>query len=342
MSSWEMLYDGSTNKYLGYVASVEQAMKLIREYELKTTSTLSCFKAENTFGQGDPFAKSRKVYFKDDNIPFDGSPFFIIATKVFDCRHGPDRKKASKKKLAQEKYNMCRNMADMSRASLMFQVFALVLLSFCIHKKQLIQSDGISITILEEDEGMVKENYIFRQFGVTIEAVSFLFINQQGERACGLFTKFHSVEELFDRHENIDILTLSETHIVNGHFDDNEDLYKIPGYIMLVKSTRKVGRGGGVAIYIKECIEWRRRQDLENDSVEIMWIEVFIKNSKRWLVAVYYRPSESSSYFPANFDETFNDTLRESANESKEIIILGDFNINFLKACDVDSEKYVA
>jgi hypothetical protein len=51
----------------------------------------------------DPFAKSRKVYFKDDNIPFDGSPFFIIATKVFDCRHGPDRKKASKKKLAQEK-----------------------------------------------------------------------------------------------------------------------------------------------------------------------------------------------------------------------------------------------
>lgn len=103
MSSWEKLYDGSTNKYLGYVASVEQAMKLVREYELKTTSKLSCFKAEKTFGQGDPFAKSRKVYFKDDNIPFDGSPFFIIATKVFDCRHGPDRKKASKKKLAQEK-----------------------------------------------------------------------------------------------------------------------------------------------------------------------------------------------------------------------------------------------
>jgi hypothetical protein len=52
MSSWEKLYDGSTNKYLGYVASVEQAMKLVREYELKTTSKLSCFKAEKTFGQG--------------------------------------------------------------------------------------------------------------------------------------------------------------------------------------------------------------------------------------------------------------------------------------------------
>ena len=52
MSSWEKLYDGSVNKYLGYVASVEQAMKLIREYELKTTSKFSCFKAEKTFGQG--------------------------------------------------------------------------------------------------------------------------------------------------------------------------------------------------------------------------------------------------------------------------------------------------
>ena len=65
------------------------------------------------------------------------------------------------------------------------------------------------------------------------------------QNACVLFTKFHGLEELFDWHENIDILALSEAHIVDGQFDDNEILYKITGY-MLVKSNWKVGRGGGM------------------------------------------------------------------------------------------------
>ena len=34
----------------------------------------------------DPFAKSRKVYFKDEKIAFDGVPFSIIGSKVFDCQ----------------------------------------------------------------------------------------------------------------------------------------------------------------------------------------------------------------------------------------------------------------
>lgn len=51
----------------------------------------------------DPFAKSRKVYFKDDKIPFDGVPFNIIGTKVFHCQHGPDRKKSFNARLTNEK-----------------------------------------------------------------------------------------------------------------------------------------------------------------------------------------------------------------------------------------------
>ncbi len=47
--SWEKLHGGSTNKY---VVTIEEAMKLITEYELKTTSKFSCFKADKTFGQG--------------------------------------------------------------------------------------------------------------------------------------------------------------------------------------------------------------------------------------------------------------------------------------------------
>ncbi|CAH3106141.1 unnamed protein product, partial [Porites lobata] len=55
------------------------------------------------FGAGDPFAKQRKIYLKDDKIPFDGVPFSIIGTKVFDCQHGPDRKKSFKARHSEEK-----------------------------------------------------------------------------------------------------------------------------------------------------------------------------------------------------------------------------------------------
>ena len=56
----------------------------------------------------DPFAKSKKIYFKDDKIPFDGVLFSI---KVFNCQHGPDRRKAFKAKMANEKvFSLQKNM----------------------------------------------------------------------------------------------------------------------------------------------------------------------------------------------------------------------------------------
>jgi len=98
-----MKFKASTSKYFGYVQTVEEAMAVIKQYELDTTTKFSCYKADKMFGSGDPFAKSRKVYFKDNTmkIPFDGVPFSIIGTKVFDCQHGPDRKKSAKARLAE-------------------------------------------------------------------------------------------------------------------------------------------------------------------------------------------------------------------------------------------------
>jgi hypothetical protein len=46
---------------------------------------------------------SRKVYFQDTSISFDGTPFHVIGTKRFDCKHGPDRKKVFKSKLENAK-----------------------------------------------------------------------------------------------------------------------------------------------------------------------------------------------------------------------------------------------
>ena len=47
--------------------------------------------------------QAKESLFKGDKIPFDGVPFSIIGTKVFDCQHGPDRKKSFKARHAEDK-----------------------------------------------------------------------------------------------------------------------------------------------------------------------------------------------------------------------------------------------
>ena len=50
--TWQEKLRGSTNKYFGYVESVEAAMTVIRQYELETTTKFSCFKSDRMFGAG--------------------------------------------------------------------------------------------------------------------------------------------------------------------------------------------------------------------------------------------------------------------------------------------------
>ena len=85
-----------------------------------------------------------------------------------------------------------------------------------------------------------------------------------------------------------------------------------------------------MAMYIKESINWERRYDLENDGVERIWIEVFVKNSKSLLLATCYRPPDGSNYLPSDFNDNLNVMLGDGIRESKEIIMLGDFNVNIL------------
>jgi len=51
----------------------------------------------------DPFGKPRKIFFKGERLPFDGVPYMIIGSKIFDCQHGPDRKKNEKAKSSTQK-----------------------------------------------------------------------------------------------------------------------------------------------------------------------------------------------------------------------------------------------
>ncbi|CAB4032074.1 Hypothetical predicted protein, partial [Paramuricea clavata] len=75
---------------------------------------------------------------------------------------------------------------------------------------------------------------------------------------------------------------------------------------------------------------WDRRLDLENEKIEVVWFEIRPKSSKGILIASVYRPPDSSKHLNKDFNELFNSMLTKAMSESKETILLGDMNANFL------------
>ena len=153
-------------------------------------------------------------------------------------------------------------------------------------------------------------------------------INILHQNIRGLLSSFANICKLINTHRYIDILTLSETHICD---EENIDkLYEIPGY-KFINRHRTDSRGGGVAIYVKDSINFERCFDLEGSHLEIIVIEIFIKaNKTKNIISNCYRPPETD-YFPKNFNELFNESLSLINATQKEVILLGDMNVNYLK-----------
>ena len=145
------------------------------------------------------------------------------------------------------------------------------------------------------------------------------------QNICNLENKFNELEEFVYTHDGIDIISLSETHLQD---DVSLDYLKLNGYHFLGK-CRKNGLGGGVCIFIKNNIKFKKRSDLTKSSLEGIWIEIAIKKSKPIIFGCFYRPPETSKYFTDDFDALLNETLRDIEKEQKEVILMGDFNINY-------------
>ena len=102
----------------------------------------------------------------------------------------------------------------------------------------------------------------------------------------GISTSFNGICELLGHKPEIDILTLSETHLQQ---EDTDELFKIIGY-EFKRRDRTNSPWGGVAMYIKDGIKYRRRDDLEQKCLESLWIEIFINKLKNFLMTSFYRP----------------------------------------------------
>ena len=123
---------------------------------------------------------------------------------------------------------------------------------------------------------------------------------------------------------HIDILALNETRLAPFASDSH---IMINNYSKPARCDRN-RQGGGVAVYVKDTISYKTRNDLPTSGLEIVCIEVMPKCSSSFIVLAWYRPPkyEHNSFFE------LEQILQILQSENKEVILLGDTNCDDL--CD--------
>ena len=89
----------------------------------------------------------------------------------------------------------------------------------------------------------------------------------------------------------------------------------------------RLSNGGGLIIYLKSNLTYIRRDDLETNNLETIWLEVKINKQKSFLICYCYRPPSST----VDWISTMENSIEKAFLDDKEVIILGDFNFNLLQ-----------
>ena len=108
---------------------------------------------------------------------------------------------------------------------------------------------------------------------------------------------------------------LSPTVLLNEVFVSGYSTYRFDRY----------SRGGGVSVYVSHSCRSRRRFDLEDSDVEAVWVELRVMSYPVLLRVVYHSPSPDTSVFACIVN-----MLELAHKENKEMILMGDLNVNLL------------
>ena len=125
---------------------------------------------------------------------------------------------------------------------------------------------------------------------------------------------------------NYDIIIVTETWLFSSA---SFNLFNLPGYIIF-RNDRKTSRGGGIAIYVKDCFNVVTLNFPTTNSIEQLWISIKLGNNNV-IVSGIYRPSHRIPY--SNLDCLYQPLDYCNLNASC-IIMAGDFNIDQLDTTD--------
>lgn len=122
-----------------------------------------------------------------------------------------------------------------------------------------------------------------------------------------------------------DILGICETFL-EKNISDNQ--VAIEGFAFIRKDRADVQdkTGGGIILYIRKSLTFKRRPELEISNIETVWAEITLPNSKPFLVCTVYRPPSARS----DWIDLFEDELSVAQTTGLEYILMGDFNIDYI------------
>ena len=123
--------------------------------------------------------------------------------------------------------------------------------------------------------------------------------------------------------KNFHIFGFSESRLSTAISDSD---ISFPGYNIIRRDPIQ-SRETGLLLYIHQSIRFLRIMSLEQQNVETVWVEIQVKYYKPFLICFLYRnPAERIDWI-----DRFNSMMDHAYDQSKDIIILGDFNIDLLK-----------
>ena len=114
-------------------------------------------------------------------------------------------------------------------------------------------------------------------------------------------------------------------------------LFSIDNYELL-RADRKEGRGGGVAFYIHNDLNYKIRHDIHITGVENLFIEIIDEKYKNKIIGVVYRP-------PNNVMDTFFNELEACleiiSRENKDVYLMGDFNVDLSSPYNNSAQRII-
>ena len=141
-----------------------------------------------------------------------------------------------------------------------------------------------------------------------------------------LSSKIQDVTSFFNNTHVFHIFGLSETRL-KARIPTNH--ITIPNYSIYRKDaslTNPLHAGLVVYVHNSICMNTRRRVDLESDIVENVWIELTLKNTRCLIGHIYRNPASNPDWFDA-----FTSMMDKVQNMKCPVIMMGDFNIDYLK-----------
>jgi len=139
----------------------------------------------------------------------------------------------------------------------------------------------------------------------------------------------------------VDFISISETKL-DSSFTNSQ--FSCSGFNL--HRNDSTHRSGGLMAYVRNDIPHRRRTDLESNGlkIQLLILECIIRKHKWLIITCYKLPSIKHEHFVECMDKVCTNAM----NESNDIIIMGDFNVNMMidnvitqQICDVYGLKNV-